>query len=425
MFDSIEIALAPSPVRGRIRPPGSKSITNRALVCAALAEGKSTLIGALDSEDTQVMVAALRSLGIKIDADEPASVLQVVGCGGIISADRADLYIANSGTSVRFLTALAAIGCGRYRFHGTARMHERPIQDLLDGLGQLGVRAISESGIGCPPVIVEANGLRGGNATVRGDVSSQFLSGLLMAAPYAKQSVELAVAGKLVSRPYVKLTLAVMRSFGIDVADSDRGPFAIPLGHYRGCHYRIEPDASAASYFFAVAAITGGEVTVEGLSRGSLQGDVEFVDCLEQMGCEVRDDANSITVVGRPLRGIEMNMNAISDTVQTLAVVALFASGPTTIAGVAHNRHKETDRIGNLAIELRKLGAEVCEHEDGLTISPRPLRGAKLATYHDHRMAMSLALAGLRVPGVVIDNPRCTEKTYPNFFSDLARLVGK
>jgi 3-phosphoshikimate 1-carboxyvinyltransferase len=221
------------------------------------------------------------------------------------------------------------------------------------------------------------------------------------------------------------MTLAVMRSFGIDMPENDLRRFVVPLGHYRGRAYDIEPDASAASYFFAVAAITGGEVTVEGLSHESLQGDVAFVECLAKMGCEVRPAESFITVVGHSLHGIDADMNAISDTVQTLAVVALFADGPTTITGVAHNRHKETDRIGNLAIELRKLGAEVQEHDDGLTITPQPLHGARLATYNDHRMAMCLALAGLRVPGVVIENPRCTEKTYPNFFADLARIVGR
>jgi 3-phosphoshikimate 1-carboxyvinyltransferase len=423
--DSTKIIPASGPVFGRIHPPGSKSITNRALICAALAEGDSVLTGALESEDTHVMADALRKLGIKIEVDALASALKVSGASGVIPSKQADLYIANSGTSVRFLTALAALGHGRFRFHGTPRMHQRPIQDLLDGLGHLGVDVLSEAGNGCPPVVVDANGLRGGKATVRGDTSSQFLSGLLMAAPYAQQPVELIVEGELVSQPYVKMTLAVMRSFGIDVPEKDLHRFVAPLGCYRGLKYDIEPDASAASYFFAVAAIAGGEVTVEGLSRASLQGDVAFCECLNKMGCEVRYNENSISIVGRPLRGITVNMNAISDTVQTLAVVALFADGPTTITGVAHIRHKETDRIGNLAIELRKLGAEVRELDDGLVITPKPLHGATLATYRDHRMAMSLALAGLRVPGVMIEDPRCTEKTYPNYFVDLEQLVGK
>jgi 3-phosphoshikimate 1-carboxyvinyltransferase len=245
-----------------------------------------------------------------------------------------------------------------------------------------------------------------------------------MAAPYAKQPVELWVQGNLVSQPYVRMTLAVMQSFGVEIPQSDLRHFVVPLGKYRGRHYDIEPDASAASYFFAVAAITGGKVTVESLSRSSLQGDVAFCDCLEKMGCEVSYREDSITVTGRALRGIQVDMNAISDTVQTLAVVALFAEGATTVVGVAHNRHKETDRIGNLAIELRKLGADVRELDDGLVVTPRPLHGAQLATYRDHRMAMSLALAGLKTPGVIIEDPRCTEKTYPNYFADLEKLVG-
>ena len=330
-------------------------------------------------------------------------------------------------------------------------MHQRPIQDLIDPLAQLGVRAECETKNGCPPVIVHANGLLGGTAKLHGGVSSQFLSGLLMASPYASSPVELIVEDALVSKPYVEMTLAVMRSFGIDVPSTNLQHFQIAPGKYRALKtYEIEPDASAASYFFAAAAITGGEITVDGLTRDSLQGDVEFCDCLEQMGCEIKVQGsesnplapgqwpgggptnhhppNSITLTGPPpgkkLRGIAVDMNAISDTVQTLAAVALFADGPTTITGVAHIRHKETDRIGNLAIELRKLGATVDELPDGLHITPGPLHGARIATYDDHRMAMSLSLVGLRVPGVVIENPRCAEKTYPRFFDDLTVLVG-
>jgi 3-phosphoshikimate 1-carboxyvinyltransferase len=282
----------------------------------------------------------------------------------------------------------------------------------------------SELNNGCPPVIVHANGLPGGAATIRGNISSQFLSGLLMTAPAAMSPVELVADGPLVSQPYVRMTLAVMRSFGIKVKvapELDR--FEIAPQSYIACDYAIEPDASAASYFWAAAAVTGGEVTVEGLSRESLQGDVAFVDCLEQMGCEVKHDVKSITVVGRELRGIEVDMNAISDTVQTLAVVALFAKGPTTIRNVAHIRHKETDRIAALAAELRKLGANVVERDDGLTIEPGPLHGTTIETYNDHRMAMSFTIAALRIPGVRIANPACVEKTYPEFFDDLKPLL--
>jgi 3-phosphoshikimate 1-carboxyvinyltransferase len=398
-------------------------LTNRALVAAALADGQSELRGALDSDDTRVMMECLRRLGIAIEHDPSAQTIRVAGCSGRLPATSADLFAANSGTTIRFLTALVALGHGTYRLDGSARMRERPIEDLLSALGQLGVDARSENGSGCPPVVVRAAGLRGGRAKVRGDISSQFLSGLLMAAPYAESAVDLEIEGTLVSQPYIRMTLAVMRSFGIDVDGDDLSQFHIPPGRYGGRIYEIEPDASAASYFFAAAAIAGGRVTVLGLSRDSVQGDVAFCDCLAKMGCGVEFRSDGITIIGGGLRGIDVDMNAISDTVQTLAAVALFAEGPTTIRNVAHIRHKETDRIGNLAVELRKLGAEVEELSDGLRIVPRPLHGAEIATYDDHRMAMSLSLAGLRVPGIVIQEPRCVEKTYPDFFRDLAALA--
>jgi len=392
-------------------------------MCAALARGRSTLNGALDSEDTQVLVESLRRLGIRVDVDVANHTIVVDGCDGRIPAAHADLFVGNSGTTVRFLTALLTLAHGTFRLDGTPRMRERPIGDLLDALGQLGGDAKSEHDQGCPPVVVRADGLRGGTATVRGDISSQFLSGLLMAAPYAQRDVELRVEGPLVSQPYVRMTRDVMAAFGVAIDLGDLRRLVVPAGAgYQGRDYAIEPDASAASYFFAAAAITRGEVTVQGLSRDSLQGDVAFVDVLTQMGCEVRSAADRITVVGRPLAGVEVDMNAISDTVQTLAAVALFANGPTTITGVAHIRHKETDRLAALATELRKFGAEVDERADGLLITPRPLHGAAIDTYDDHRMAMCLALVGLVVPGVAIRDPGCTRKTYPHYFDDLAAL---
>ncbi len=423
MVHSIEIQPS-GPVDGSIRPPGSKSITNRALVCAALADGESLLTGVLDSEDTQVMIAALQQLGLRVEHDPRARSARVAGGGGRLPVVDANLYLANSGTSIRFLTAAATLGQGTFRLDGSPRMRERPIQDLLDALRSLGADVRSEVGTGCPPVVVRAAGLPGGQARVSGSISSQFLSGLLLAAPCAVAPVELVVDGELVSQPYVKMTLAVMSAFGIAVETQDLTRFLIPAGRpYRACRYEIEPDASAASYFFAAAAVTRGKVTVEGLSRHSLQGDVAFCQCLDRMGCGVAYGQNSITVTGDRLRGIEVDMNAISDTVQTLAAVALFADGPTTIRGVAHIRHKETDRIHALAVELRKLGAEVDERADGLCIVPGEMHGAEIDTYEDHRMAMSLAIAGLAAPGVVIRDPGCTGKTYPEFFEDLARLA--
>ena len=422
MPDSLSLTPC-GPIRGSIRPPGSKSITNRALVCAALAEGTSTLSGALDSEDTQVMIDSLYRLGVELD---DRSRLLVHGCGGSIPATQADLFVGNSGTTIRFLTAMATLGHGTYRLDGIPRMRERPIGDLLSALNQLGADARSENSNNCPPVVVKASGLAGGTATIRGDISSQFLSGILMAAPLARTNVELIVEGELVSKPYVTMTAGVMRAFGVEANYSALSRFVIAgRQRYVACEYVIEPDASAASYFWGLAAVTGGEVTVEGLTRDALQGDVAFVSCLEKMGCHVAYDTHGITVAApaAPLRGIDVDMNAISDTAQTLAVVALFAEGPTTIRGVAHIRHKETDRIADLSRELRKLGATIDELPDGLRITPAPLRGAEIETYNDHRMAMSFAIAGMRIPGVTIRNPGCTAKTYPRFFDDLSRLA--
>lgn len=423
---SIEIEPC-GPIRGSIQPPGSKSITNRALVIAALAEGTSVLRGALASEDTQVMIESLARLGVRVVEQDAGASLAVIGCGGRVHNASADLFIGNSGTTVRFLTAMLAACSGKFRLDGVPRMRERPIADLIATLNKLGGNVRSELNTGCPPVVMEARGLSGGTANIRGDVSSQFLSALLMAAPYARETVNLIVDGVLVSQPYVHMTLGLMRDFGVDVPAGDLTQFKIPGGQrYRGREYNIEPDASAASYFWGAAAVTGGDVLVRGLLPTALQGDVGFVDCLAQMGCEVRTEKDGIRVIGKPLRGIEIDMNAISDTAQTLGVVALFAAGPTTIRGIAHVRHKETDRIGDLARELRKFGATIDEFDDGLRITPpasyASFQGASIATYNDHRMAMSLALVGLKVPGVVIRNPGCVAKTYPLFWEDLKRL---
>lgn len=423
MLDPYPITPVTQPLRGTVRPPGSKSLTNRALVVAALAEGPSRLSNVLDSQDTRVMLESLRRLGIGVRHDSKTAVAEVPGCGGRVPASKADLWLENSGTSIRFLTALCALGRGRYRLDGNERMRERPIYDLVEALTQLGVNARCELGTEAPPVIVESKGLPGGTARIAGNISSQFLSGLLMAAPCAQGRIELHVEGELVSEPYIDMTLGVMARFGVLVETSEKGRFCIQPQPYQATEYEIEPDASAASYFFAAAAITGGDVTVQGLSRDALQGDVGFVEVLRQMGCRVTYRDNSINVAGgKELRGIEIDMNAISDTAQTLAAVAVFAEGPTRIFNVAHMRHKETDRIAAVATELRRLGLQIEEHADGLTIHPAPPKPAVIETYDDHRMAMSFALVGLRAPGIRIANPRCTEKTYPEFFEVLEAL---
>lgn len=421
--DRIPIPVVSGPVHGTITPPGSKSLTNRALVCAALSQGESVLRDVLDSEDTRVMMDAWQQVGLPVQRGDDGT-LRITGCGGQLSAGSESqpisLFVHNSGTSIRFLTAALAACGGHYVLDGIPRMRERPIGDLGKALRHLGVDVSCQDGR-FPPVTVHSDGIRGGQATVESSLSSQYLSGLLMAAPKARNPVVLSV-GELVSRTYVTMTCEVMKSFGVAVESKD-GQFRIPPQDYHGQDYRIEPDASAASYFWAVAAITGGEVTVLGLNQDSLQGDVGFVECLRKMGCEVRYSDQGTTVKGGPLRGVDLDMNTISDTVQTLAAVALFASGPTTVRGVAHNRHKETDRIEDLATELRRVGARVETFADGMTIIPGPLRPTAFQTYNDHRMAMSLALVGLRQPGIEICDPGCTRKTYPDYFEDLFALI--
>ena len=426
----LKIVPLAKPPKTVVSVPGSKSITNRALVLAALGGEKSVrLIGALRSEDTEVMIDSLRRLGFEIheEWDVPGAEDSVAAVHPPVASSTdviTELFVGNSGTSMRFLTALVALRRGRFRLDGVARMRERPIAELLDALQQLGVDAVSESGNGCPPVIVNATGLRGGRVQLRADRSSQFLSALLLACPFASGLTRIEVSGQVVSEPYVALTLAMLRQFGFE-CEVLPGPIYRIDGnqkHRFSDEYRIEPDASAASYFFAAAAISGGTVTVTGLSRKCLQGDVRFVDVLQDMGCRVEECDSGITVHGAPLHGVEVDMNGISDTVMTLAAVACFADGPTTICNVAHIRHKETDRIAALAKELRKLGAEVDERADGLQITPRPLHGAEIETYDDHRMAMSLALVGLKTPGVTILDPGCVAKTYPGFWDDLERL---
>jgi 3-phosphoshikimate 1-carboxyvinyltransferase len=410
--------------------PGSKSITNRALLIAGLAHGESELSGALYSEDTEYMAGALNALGVRVEADEPGERFLVHGGGGTFPAAEADLFVGNSGTTMRFLTAALPLGRGTYRMDGVPRMRKRPLAPLLDALNELGADARSIEGTGCPPVLVQADGLKGGRTRMTGDQSSQFFSALLMAAPYAEDGVVVDVEGELVSKPYMTMTAATMRDFGVELElDAERWrTFRVAPGQrYTGRSFRIEPDASNASYFFAAAAVTGSRVRVDGLGPDSTQGDLRFVDVLAAMGATVTIGNDSVEVVGPPvgsLRGVDLDLNAISDTAQTLAAIAPLAQGPTTIRGVGHARLKETDRVAALATELKKLGQEVEERPDGLTIVPRPIMPAEIATYDDHRMAMSFAVTALCAPGVRILDPGCTAKTFPDFFTRLARVTG-
>ena len=420
----IEIQPIRKPIDATITVPGSKSYTNRALLVAALARGVSTITGALFSDDTHYMCNALRKLGVEIDADEKQTTFGVHGNGGDIPVSNADLYIGNSGTTSRSLTAYVSLGQGRFVIDGDAPMrHGRPIADLLDALTQIGVSARSQFDNGHLPVIIEANGVEGGKTRLDVSKSSQFLTALLLIAPYAKNDVNIEVVGNR-EMPYIDITLAVMEAFGVRVVKEEYKYFWIEGGQrYQPCIYNVEPDASNASYFFAAAALTGGRVTVQHLSLDSMQGDVQFVRILERMGCQVTGSDSGITLTGpRQLKGIDVDMRTISDTSLTLAAIAPFADSKVTIRNIEHTRWQETDRIHAMVTELRKLGVPVTEHQDGLEISPAAITPAAIDTYEDHRMAMAFSLVGLKTSGIQINNPDCVSKTFPNYFEVLEGL---
>ena len=413
------------PLEATATVPGSKSITNRALLIAALAEGRSRIDGALVAEDATVMQGALRALGahVRPDADDPTQ-LDVVGVNGRWPSAGAQLDLALSGTSLRFLTAAVALGRGHFRLDGSARMRERPIGDLVAALGALGVRVQAAGGGLYPPVDVDADGLPGGVTEVAGDRSSQFLSGLLIASPYARAATTVRVTGDLQSRPFIDLTLAVMRAFGVEVERDGYARFTVVPGRYRAQRYHVEGDAMAAGYAWGAAAMAGGRVRVDNVGASSQQGDKALLDVLARMGCDVRwePEASTLTAAaGRRLRAGTFDLNDLPDQAQTLAVLALAADGPVEIQRVANLRIKETDRLRALATELRKFGAAVEELSDALRIVPpaAPPERVEVDTYGDHRMAMAFALAGARWPGVTIREPACVGKTYPGFFDDL------
>ncbi len=431
---------------GSVRVPGSKSITNRVLLLAALAEGESLLEGGLESDDTIVMRRALAALGIPVEDDGER--WRVRGRGGRFDLPDHPLDCGNSGTTARFLTAALTLAPGPVVVDGNARMRERPISDLVAALRALGAGIAFEGRSECPPVRILGGGLPGGPAEIDGRRSSQYVSAVLQAAPYAARDVELRfVDGIVVSRPYIDLTLDVMRQFGArgEWRGTGKGErIWVEAGRrYVASHHVIEPDASSAAYPFCAAAIAGGRVTVAGVPAASLQADFKILGLLERMGCRIEREGDRVTVVGPApaapapgaapwstadsaaprLRSLgEIDMNDFPDAVLAYAVVCLFADGPTTIRNVANLRIKETDRLAALETELRKLGAGAEAGPDWLRIEPRPLHGGEIATYDDHRMAMSFALAGLRIPGVVILDPGCVSKTWPGYFEAFAQL---
>lgn len=418
------------PIDLDIAVPGSKSITNRALVMAALADGPVELSGMLRSDDTYYMIECLQKLGFEVSVDWSRNACRLMGRGGVIPSNGAELFVGAAGTVMRFLSAFAALGKGRFRLDGVPRMRERPIEDLLQGLRLMGVKAQSEQNNQCPPVIVDADGLPGGHTAVDGSRSSQYISALLLVAPYAKTPMEIEVTGAFVSRPFVELTLKAMADFGVNTSTQGERIYRPTYGaKYRPGAYEVEGDATAASYFLGAAAILGGRCCVTNVAADSKQGDARFADVLIKMGCRVRKGflANNRGIeVSRdpntPLKPIDVDMNDMPDVVLTLAAICMFAKGTSSIINVGNLRIKETDRLRALANELRKLGAEIDEGEDYLEITPAKNLDAEIETYDDHRMAMSMALIGLARPGVTLLNPACVSKTYPLFFEDLKRL---
>lgn len=422
--DAIEIEPLARPPDLVATVPGSRSLTNRALLVASLGEGRSTLEGASFSDDTDVMAAAWRALGVSVAEDAAARRFVVGGCSGRWPTTHAHLDVRAAGTAMRFLTAALCVGHGQFRVDGTARMRQRPMQDLLDALNQLGARARSEHDNGCPPVLIDAEGLPGGETTVAGNTSSQFLSAVLMAAPYAQRDVTITARGVLIARPFVEMTLRVMADFGVNCEREGDSRFRVRSGQrYRARTYHIEPDALGAHYFFAAAAVTGGRVRIDGIGLHSPQGDARFVEMLAAMGATVKRTDAYIEVIGpSELNGVDVDMNEISDTALTLAVLASFATRPVRIRNVAHIRHQESDRIAAVATELRRLGGRVNEESDGWSIEPARLHGGTVQTYDDHRIAMAFSLIGLRVPGVRIADPGCVAKTFPDYFTRLESL---
>ncbi len=401
--------------------PGSKSFTHRALIVSTLADGESVLIHALQSEDTEYTVQALKRLGIQIFPEGDR--LHVLGGGGRLKEEEEEIFIGNSGTSMRFLTALVALKKGTTLLDGNERMRKRPMADLLDGLKALGVNAYFREGNGCPPVMIESQGLLGGKATIRGEESSQFLSALLIVAPYAQEDVTLKVTGHLSSRPYVDITCEVMSDFGVKVHRDGNRFFSVKAGQrYYPRPYFVEGDASHASYFFSAAAVTGGKVRVENFRPDSIQGDSGFLHILEKMGCEVFRGDGWAEVHGKDLKGIEVDMNEMPDVVPTLAVTSAFACGKTLIKNIGHLRLKESDRIAALAKELSKMGVGVEEGEDYLRVEGGGAHGAEIETSNDHRLAMSFAIAGLVVSGVKIRGEECVGKSFPKFWEEFQEL---
>jgi len=407
-----------APIDADVTIPGSKSITNRALVAAALAEGTSELRGVLDADDTQAMLSVIQELGAVVEAGDSAATSIITGTGGNLAPGPRTIDVRLSGTTARFATPLAARGTGVYIIDGAPEMRARPMAATVHALRSLGVTIAPET----LPLNLRG-GFDGGELNLAADVSSQFASGMLLAAPGTSKGLQVTLDGHVVSRPYLDMTVEVMRAFGAQVDQPTPNQFTVSPTGYQAANYQIEPDASAASYFFAAAAVTGGRVKVDGLGSNALQGDVGFVDVLAAMGADVTKTESSIEVRGTgKLSGVDVDMSQISDTAQSLAAIAPFADGPVRVTGIDFIRKKETDRIAAVVTELNRMGIDAIEEEDGFLIQPGEPKPAKIETYHDHRMAMSLAVTGLMAPGIEILDPGCVDKTFPTYWDVLTSL---
>ncbi len=425
-MDEIEIKPLARPFSAVVEIPGSKSITNRALLLAAMANGRSVIENALFSDDTNCMMDALGRLGFSVDAGQAGQRVSVEGRGGTIPAAGAELFVGGAGTAMRFLTGFLTLGRGNFRIDGNQRMRERPIGPLLDALQRLGASVYSERDNRCPPVIIEAGraAFRGGPISIDARASSQFVSAMLMPAPLWPEGLRLQAAGEA-ARPFIDMTLRMMEAWGVR-SSAENGTIVIPGGQrYEARRYLVEPDVSSASYFAAAAALLRASVKIPGLGRDSVQGDTGFLGVLERMGARVEWQPDGVEITGtEDLRGVDVAMNAMPDMVATLAAMAPFASSPTKIRKVDFIRYHESDRLRAIATELRRLGAGVAESDDGMEIQPSRLQPAVIEPHDDHRIAMAFAVAGLKLAGVRVRNPGCVAKTFPAFFEKLASLAG-
>ncbi|MEO9654729.1 3-phosphoshikimate 1-carboxyvinyltransferase [Marinomonas sp.] len=422
------ITLGPlSSANGEIQIPGSKSLSNRILLLATLAKGTTKITNLLDSDDIRHMLDSLKQLGVNYRLEDEGTTCYLDGLAGPIQANKGDLFLGNAGTAMRPLTAALCLGQGEFHLHGEPRMHERPIGDLVDALQHLGVDVRYEGETGYPPLRIHANGLKGGEVSIKGNISSQFLTAILMSAPLAQGDLTIKVEGELVSKPYIDITLHAMKQFGVDVENQNYQAFVVKGGqtYQSPGEIMVEGDASSASYFLAAAAIAGGKIKVHGIGTDSVQGDVKFAEVLEKMGAKITYGPTWVEAERNELKGVDLDMNHIPDAAMTIATTALFADGPTTIRNIYNWRVKETDRLYAMATELKKLGAEVIEGEDYISVTPvKTLQHAAIDTYNDHRIAMCFSLVAFSDTPVTINDPGCTSKTFPTYF-ELFRSVSQ